>query len=157
MSDYFNKSEYKLILETMLHGMKYLCPVKRKRAEIISEKISVLAKGEQLIFDEITPLHKLALRKKYKTFDDVKASIMLHAKEHGKINLIPSDEPRQLLLGWECSDTGKKWLIRLADMKTWISSRPDNERAIFGKALMTHEGKKKLAAALSEPPTEELV
>ena len=80
MTDYFNKSEYKLILETMLHGMKCLCPVKRKRAAIISEKVAVLAKGEGLIFDEISP-PTLSYRKKYKTFDDVKTSIMLHVKE----------------------------------------------------------------------------
>ena len=77
------------------------------------------------------------------------------SKNYGKLNIIPADEPRKLLFGWECSDTGKKWLIRIADMKLWISSRPYDEQETYMKAVMTKKGRLDLAVTLSSPPIEE--
>jgi len=44
----------------------------------------------------------------------------------------------------------KSWTIRIADMKRWMDKLTGESREIAVRAMMTHEGKIRFAASLTE-------
>lgn len=148
--------EYRLILETMTIGMRFLCPVRKKFAEEIYQKI----REDMLRIMPATEALKEIIRTnpadpdQYLDFESVKASILLHVEEHGDINLEPIKTActKNEELGFICKKTNKKWKISKDDYLTWVEKRPEKEKRAFTLCLESAQGRRNLASALSNPP-----
>ena len=62
-------------------------------------------------------------------------------------NILLANEPKKLLYGWMCEKTGRKWMIRIADIQR-VGAIPDSMRAEVSKMIMTKADKLKWANGL---------
>jgi hypothetical protein len=77
----------------------------------------------------------------WSNFKEMLDDIKVYLNQNPSSTIVQKDNPVKLVIGYQCSQTGKEWNIKLKDLKNSVSI--DNN-SLFLTALQTQQGKENL-------------
>ncbi len=87
-------------------------------------------------------------------WDDVIAmfeDICEHAKNNGRA-VVNEDYPKELKLGWKCSNTNKVWKISIIKLKNSLQKADAKQKDFISRLIITQAGKEVLTELLNSKP-----